>query len=147
MVLVDQSKFCFLENIATADLAFEAQGRDLGELFENAALALSEAMVDTKTVSPSAKQEVRCQNETIEGLLFDFLDEIVFLKDSKSLLFSQFKVTVTRDRLYRLQGDLFGEEISPLKHVLRADVKAVTMYQFKVEKQNSSWKARVVLDI
>ena len=46
----NMKKFRFLENIATADAAFEAYGKDLNELFESAALALFETMAETKSI-------------------------------------------------------------------------------------------------
>ena len=38
-------KFRFLPDIATADIAFEAYGKDYGELFESVGLALETTMV------------------------------------------------------------------------------------------------------
>ena len=35
----DTEKYKFLEDVAIADIAFEAYGKSLNELFENAALA------------------------------------------------------------------------------------------------------------
>jgi SHS2 domain-containing protein len=138
-------KFKFLENIATADVAFEAYGKDLNELFGNAALALFEAMVETKTVASCQLSVVSCQNDTIEGLLFDFLNELIFLKDSKNVVFSDFKVKISGK--YKLKARVSGEEIDKKKHVLKTDVKAVTMHQFRVEKTKEGYKARVILDV
>ena len=43
-------KYKFLEDIAIADIAYEAYGKDLNELFENAALAIFEFSADIKTI-------------------------------------------------------------------------------------------------
>jgi len=151
-------KFEFLEDIATADVAFEAYGKDLKELFENSALALFEAMVDTKQVRPISNFQFPISNPTLDGLLFDFLNELVFLKDEKGMVFSKFKLRIEKlqaaslrpelgPRVYNLQAQVWGEEIDPKKHKLKADVKAVTFHQFKVEQIREGWQARVILDI
>ena len=53
----DKTKYKFLEDIAIADIAFEAYGKDLNELFENAALAIFELSADLDTVDASKKVE------------------------------------------------------------------------------------------
>ncbi len=70
----------FLEDIATGDAAFETEGRTLEELFREAAVATFEVMVDTKGVEPRITREVELKNEAVDGLLFDWLSELVYLK-------------------------------------------------------------------
>ena len=40
-----------------------------------------------------------------------------------------------------------GEKLDPDRHEQRADVKAVTLHRFQVEKTNGGWKATTILDI
>lgn len=139
----------FLENIATADIAFEALGKTLEELFENCATALTAVMVDTETIKPISNSQFQISNKEIENLLFDFLSELVFIKDLKQLLFSKFEIKINKldAKGYKLEADLWGEKIDPKKHQLHSDVKAITWHMFQLEKEKDSWKARVVLDI
>lgn len=135
-------KFIFLENIATADAAFEAYGKTPEELFQNAALALFETMANTKTVKPLLKSHFLLPTSNLDDLLFDFLSELVFLKDEKGMLFSKFKVNVER-----LHASIWGEKIDPQKHNLKVDVKAVTRHLFGIKKEKDKFVARVVLDV
>jgi SHS2 domain-containing protein len=48
----------FLEGIVTADLAFEATGKDLNDLFTNAALAVLESQVKLETVEPKVTKKI-----------------------------------------------------------------------------------------
>ncbi|MEW6062949.1 MAG: archease [Nanoarchaeota archaeon] len=138
-------KFRFFEH--TADIGIEAYGKNINELFENSALATLEVMVDTKQVKPAIKKEVKLENKDLGNLLFDFLDEIVYYKDSERLLFSKFDVNINKNKVYRLNAKLYGEKIDAKKHELRDDVKAVTLYEFKLEKSKEGYKARFILDI
>lgn len=141
--------FKFLENIATADVAVEAFGKNLNELFENAALALFETMAETKKVSRVTSYKLQVTSSNLEDLLFDFLSELVFLKDEKATLFSRFKVKIKKLDAKRLtlDAEILGEEINPEKHDLKVDVKAVTRHQFGIRKEKDRFIARVVLDI
>jgi len=137
----------FLEDIACADAAFEAEGNTLEELFRDAATAAFEVMADTKTVKPLLTREIMLENEAVDGLLIDWLSELVFLKDSESLLFSVFEVNIRKNDVYVLKGVAKGEKIDRDKHSLRSDVKAVTYHLLEVKKTEDKWVARVVLDI
>jgi len=137
-------KYKYLGDIAIADIAFEAYGNNLNELFENCALALSEVMVNLKTVKHKRKKQIKIKEKKTDLLLFDFLNEIIFLKDSDSLLFNKFKVNIKDNKLTCTAE---GEKIDRENHELKLDVKAVTMHMLEVKEEKSKWKATVVLDI
>ncbi len=137
----------YLENIATADAAFEAEGRTLEELFREAAVATFEVMVDTKTVMPRISKEILLKNETVDGLLFDWLSELVYLKDADAVLFCRFDINISRNDSCELKARVSGDSIDQEKQMLRSDVKAVTFHMFQVKKGEKSWTARVILDI
>jgi SHS2 domain-containing protein len=137
----------FLEDIATGDAAFEAEGRTLEELFVEAAVATFEVMVDTMGVEAKITREVELKNEAVDGLLFDWLSELVYLKDAEAVLFSKFKVNIKKNDAYDLKAMVSGENINQQKHILRSDVKAITYHMFEVKKTGENWTARVILDI
>ncbi len=137
----------YLEDIATGDAAFKADGRTLEELFTEAAIATFEVMVDTESVEPRITREVELKNEAVDGLLFDWLSELVYLKDSEAVLFCKFNVNIKKNNAYELKASASGENIDQQKHSLRSDVKAVTYHMFEVKKTEENWTARVILDI
>ena len=142
-------KFQILEKEAVADVAFEAFGKTASELFENSALALFEQMANTKRVLGKKKIRVAFQDADIERLLYGFLSDIVFRKDTERTVFSAAKLKVAKkDGVWTLTGQIAGQKVDELAgSVLRTDVKAVTFYGFKVEKTKAGFKAKIVLDI
>ncbi|HQN18372.1 MAG TPA: archease [Syntrophobacteraceae bacterium] len=139
----------YLEDIATADVAFEAWGATVEEMFVASAEAVMNAMVsDLDTIGRSERRPLQCDADEIEMLLFDLLQELVFHKDAQRLLLRVSDVRITRrcDR-FLLLAEACGEEIDPRKHDLVVDVKAVTMHRFKVEQSSRGWEALVVLDV
>ncbi|HLC55306.1 MAG TPA: archease [Candidatus Nanoarchaeia archaeon] len=140
-------KYVFLPDIAIADIAFEAYGKDEEELFQHAAEALLETMVNVGTVNAKEKRVIQLSNAKLDALLFDFLNEIVFLKDRDYLVFKTVKIKLKKNKNYQLAAELKGEKINPERHDLGNDIKAITMHLFEVKKEKDYWKARIVVDI
>lgn len=141
--------YAFLEDVATADIAFEATGRNLEELFTSAAQATTNVMIrDLKQICKKKMKQITVESEELDFLLFNFLQEIIYYKDAELLLFGEYNVKIVwEENLYRLQVDAYGEELEGQRHELVVDVKAVTMHQFEVRKVEEGWMARVLLDI
>ena len=142
--------FRYLEDIALADCAFEAIGNSPAELFDTAAQALIETMCNPTTVGRSWTKSITSQDPDLATLLFDWLNEIVYVKDAESVLFSSTSTQVTKDLKtgeWHLRGTIVGESIDPSKHELHSDVKAVTKHLYEVKQAGNQWIARVVLDL
>ncbi len=139
----------YLEDVAIADVAFEARGKTLVELFSNAALAVTNTMVmDVKTVGQRIAKSFELEADNPEMLLYRFLQELVFYKDAELLLFSRFDLDIRREiGRWRLSATVRGEELSREKHELGADVKAVSLHNFNVKKTAQGWRAEVILDV
>ena len=140
-----KANYKFLEH--TADELFVAEASTLGELFEQCGLAVEEIQVDLKQFSNEEKREITGENENIEYLLFDFLDDLLFHKDSERMIFSKFDCHVTEENgKYKLTCTAYGEKISD-KHEQKVDIKAITMHMFEVKKTDEGWFAKVLVDI
>ena len=139
----------YLEDIGTADIAFEATGRDLPELFTAAADATMNVMIDNlDAIEPRETRCIALKNDAIDMLLFDFLQELIYFKDANRLLLRIREVQIDeKDDAYSLNATTVGEPLDPARHQQRADVKAVTLHDFRVEKTEGGWKASVLLDI
>ena len=136
-----------LEDVAVADCALDLEGRDVDDLFETAALALVDLMVDPSTVAVSVERRVTLDAAELDLLLYDWLSELIFLKDRDRQVFTSCRVRVGEAAPYRLCAELRGGLIEPGRTALRADPKAVTLHQFSLERTEDGWHARVVIDI
>ena len=139
----------FLEDVGTADIAFEATGRDLPELFSDAADATMNVMIDNlDAIEPRETRHIELSNEKIDMLLFDFLQELIYFKDAERLLLRVRDAQIDKkEGKYFLTAAATGERLDAERHHQRADVKAVTLHDFFVERTENGWKARVLLDI
>jgi len=139
----------YLEDFAIADIAFEATGRDLKELFSSAADATMNVMVENlDTIEEREERDIKLRSGEPDMLLFDLLQEVIYYKDAEQLLLRIKNMTITRlAGAYVLRAVGTGERLDPLRHEQRTDVKAVTLHHFKVEKTGGLWKALVILDV
>jgi len=137
----------FIEGLTVADVAFEAYGKTLDELFENCALAVFDVNVDLKTVKAKKTVKIKVKGKDLENLLFNFIDELIFVKDKDFMVFNEFKAKVKANEEFSAECAMKGDTINHEKQELRVDVKAVTMHHFSVKKEKGIYKAVVVLDI
>ena len=139
----------YIPDIAIADVAFEAWGGTLEELFTAAADATMNVMVaDLATVAEPLARSIRAEDAEVDMLLFQLLQELIFFKDAERLLLRVKKIEVRMaDSLYVLKAEARGEELDPAQHNLVIDVKAVTLHRFRVDKTEAGWEAAVILDI
>lgn len=141
--------FEYVGEIAIADVAFQAWGQTLEEMFIAAADAATGAMVaDLETIERREARQFQMSSEAVDLLLFDLLQEIIFFKDAEQLLLRIEELTITsRDGQYVAKATARGEPIDPQRHEMIVDVKAVTLHRFKVEQTPRGWEAFVILDI
>jgi len=140
-------RFKFLEGLAIADIAFEAYGKSLDEAFENAALAVFEVQANTKKIGKKLSKNVKIDAENKEALLFDWLSELLYLRDVHNMLFSKFDVKILeKNKRFFLVAKIYGEKIDRKKHQLKTEVKAVSYHMMKIQK-NGKYKIRVILDV
>ena len=139
----------FLEDVAIADVAFEAWGDTVEAMFVAAAEATMNVMVeDLETVAKRTRRSVQVEAEASDLLLFNFLQEFIFYKDAERLLLRAETVRIEQEgETFRASADLAGEELDMHRHDLIVDVKAVTLHRFWVGKTERGWEAFVILDI
>ena len=140
--------FKYIDDIAIADCAVEIEGATLSQLFEDAALALVTRMIDPSTVLRSRSWNLELTEDSIERLFYDWLSELIYLKDVETALFSEFRIDEISDGpQFRLRARVSGEPIDHDRHDIAVDIKAVTMHMFRVEQVGDVWKAFVIFDL
>jgi SHS2 domain-containing protein len=144
--------FEYLEH--TADVKFQAHGRSPEETFENAALAMLSAMIDPSTVRVEESWSVEIESDGLETLLYEWLSELLYLFEVELAVFSKFVVRLEEVKEgWRLSGQIGGERVDSERHFFETEVKAVTLHQFEIRKEEGEegeeeiWTAQVVLDV
>jgi len=140
MVILE--KYKFIEDL-TSDVLYEAYGKDLKELFENAALALLSVVCQIDKVKAEKPEEFEMKGEDLESTLFNWLQGIIAIVDTEGMFFS--KVEIQEVDEHHVRAKLYGQTAKP--EIGETVVKAVTYYKYKLEKTKEGYKVTVSLDI
>jgi SHS2 domain-containing protein len=116
-------------------------------MLSNASAALFRSMIDLETVQIKEFWIVKLEALDLEQLAYRWLSEIIFLFETESAVFASFDVSVIweKDEI-KLVGRIGGEKIDLQRHFFENEVKAVTMHQFEIKK-NDEWCIQVILDV
>ena len=129
----------------TADIGIRAFGKNLPELFRNAAIGLFEMMTDLEKVAHRETQEIRLEEKNAEDLFIRWLQELLYRFSVDQTFYGDFQFKeLTEQKLFAV---IRGEKIDDRKHTLKKEVKAVTYHALKVEKTEEGWVGEVIFDI
>ncbi len=140
--------FRFLEEIALADIGFEAEGESVEDVFCGATQALLESMANPVTVSGEWERSIERTDVDLSSLLFEWLSDMVYWKDAAGVVYREAPLTLTREgEVWLLRARLIGAPVNQQTQELHADVKGVTKHLYELKQTGDRWKARVVLDV
>lgn len=133
----------------TADAKFRAYGKTLEEVFENAALAMFNVIIDTKKVLVETSLEISLESPELDTLLVDWLSELLFLFEVEETIFREFRVEEIGEKGggYSLKALASGAKWDLESHPFETEIKAVTYNQLELEKTAEGWVAQVVVDL
>jgi SHS2 domain-containing protein len=129
----------------TADIGLVARGRTLEELLAHAAEGLVDLMVDPEGLREKIHLEVSVSAQDREALLVSWLNELLYLLDTRRFLPRRCRITQVTDT--GLTAELVGDTIDPERHSVRRMVKAATYHGLRVTRADGAWEARVILDL
>jgi SHS2 domain-containing protein len=128
-----------------ADIGVRGIAPTLAGAFEQAALAMTAAMVDPETVEAKERIELQCRAPDPELLLVDWLNALVYEMAIRKMLFSRFSVEIRGDRL---RASAWGEPIDVARHEPAVEIKGATYTALRVhQNDDGDWVAGTVIDV
>lgn len=126
----------------TADVGIIARGESPEEMFEQASLGLFDIM-GAWDPGEGETIEISLQARDLGALLVDWLNELLYIRDTRDAIFAGLSVDDIRN--CRLRGWI---RVAPRQGELEGTaVKAVTHHQLKVEELDEVWSARLFVDV
>ncbi|MDI6799445.1 MAG: archease [Actinomycetota bacterium] len=129
----------------TADVGIIGYGGDLKEVFENTAIGMFSLITELNAVSKDLEIQVEVEAEDVEGLMVAWLNELIYLFETKGVLFKEFDILELSEE--GLRAVARGEELNPIKHEIKTEIKAATYHMLKVESEKERLKSRVIFDV
>lgn len=127
----------------TADIGLVAYGRTLAEAFGNAAYGMFSIITEPRRVREVESRRLEISQGDLEGLLFEWLNRLIYLFDVEMLLFKRFDVGYLDDN--RLKAVCYGEKYDPSRHHLKIGIKSATYHMLKVDRDKN--QLQVIFDV
>ena len=128
----------------TADVRIRVTASGLESLFAEAARAMAAIMAPGCVPERTVTREVTVEAEDLEGLLHDFLSELLYLFDGEGLLLCDCRVTL---REGRLTATCRGERFLREKHAGGAEIKGVTYSGLRIYKEGKDDVLEIIFDV
>lgn len=127
----------------TADVGLIAYGRTLAEAFGNTAYGMFSIIAELGTVREVESRQIEVGDNDLEGLLFEWLNSLIYFFDVEMLLFRRFDISDLAEN--RLKAICYGEKYDPSRHHLKIGVKSATYHMLKVDRGKN--EVQVIFDI
>lgn len=145
-------RYWFREREHTADRALSVWGKDLADLLVGAARGMLDLMGDLEGVAPQAWRTIRLEAEDREGLLVEWLNELLFIAEQEGLMFTDFCLESLREPTARAQADPtpatiaahVGGAVAP---ITKAHIKAATYHDLELVEDETGWSATITFDV
>lgn len=135
-------KYEYLDH--TADAKFRAFGNNIEEAFTNSALAFTGIMTQQE-IKAAVSKKIKVKSNSLESLLFDFLEELIFLLDTEGFILSEItKLNIDEDK-FELEAEFKGDNAD--NYEMYTMIKAMTYHEMKIEKQENKIIIEAVPDI
>ena len=128
-----------------SDIGIMAFGKSQKEAFENIAFGMMDIMYDLSKVEKKEKLSLKVEGEDLQSLVVNWLNELLYINDTKKMIFSEFKINNFSDKMLAVEA--VGEKFDPKKHAGRLYVKAATYNQLELSKDKDNYKIKVIFDV
>ncbi len=138
----------YLEEEAIADIGIKVTSTELNTLFEDSVLSICNLMTDLKTFNADLEKTENFEDKSVEMLLYQVLEEVVYLKDAELFFVKSNKVRVSPDNDHFIATVTFvGGRFDPSIHEIGNDIKAITLHDFYVKNTKDGFEAHFIIDI
>ncbi|MCM8760109.1 MAG: archease [Candidatus Omnitrophica bacterium] len=127
----------------TADAGGRIYGKEVKELFINAAKLLYFLAGVTQDERIEEVINIELSSETIEELLIKFLNELIYYMDVKKIGGEIKGLSVEKKgRRQDLSCEMIGKRIS-----VKREIKAATYHNIKVKKEKGLFSSEIIFDV
>ncbi|MBW9221380.1 archease [Methanothermococcus sp. SCGC AD-155-M21] len=131
-----------------ADIGIIVKEDSLEKAFEESARALSNLMVHIHSIDKKIKRKIVVRSEDLYGLLYDFLTNLLIIRDSEGIIFSDYNVKIYNNNgEYILECIAYGEELNREKHNPKMEIKAITYHKMEIKEENGKHIIKYIVDI
>ena len=129
----------------TADVGIKVYGKDLKELFANAAFAMFDIMADLEGLKGSVTVDIKKEAPNSEELLIEWLDELLYNFYTKTLIFNDFQIIELDEK--HIVAKATGRHVGENRSRLKTEIKAATYHELKIEQKDDIFQTQLIFDV
>ena len=143
----------------TADIGIKVWGKTLKQLFQHAAMGMfyilypeshSADRIPNHSLCSDTSQlphsiTIKKELESFEELLVYWLSELLYIFNTKDILFSRFNIVKLSNG--SLNAQVFGKEIDISVNPPAIEIKAVTFHNLKIQKDKNIFYTSIIFDV
>lgn len=129
----------------TADVALRIYGKDLNELFKNAACGMFDIIADLEGLKSSVSVNFNLKAPSEEELLVSWLDELLYNFYTKGIIFFEFQIDLLTEN--HLVAKAHGRHIGENRNRLKREIKAATFHDVKIKETADGLSVDIVFDV
>ena len=129
----------------TADIAIRVYGKDLKELFTNAAYGMFDIIADLEGLKSSVSIDLNLKAPSKEELLVCWLDELLYNFYTKSIIFFEFDASFLSEE--QLMVKAYGRHIGENRNRLKTEIKAATYHDLNIKEGPDGLSVDIVFDV
>ncbi len=142
----------------SGDAGIVAFGRNIKELFRNAAAGMYSLIIDAESVEEKKTVDIAVGKDSLERLLVAWLNELIFRFDVDGFIAKKIVITglsvppgtasgAGAEGAFTVSASLSGEEFDPARHKGKLLLKAATYHDLRVEKKGDLWRSKIIFDV
>ena len=129
----------------TADIGIIAYGKDIQQLFNNAALGMFSLILEHGDLVEDSEYDIRLSSVDKENLLVEWLNELLFIFETEHLVFKRSIFDLLNET--QLIARCFGTKVNPKKQAIKREIKAATYHMLSINHLLDGYKAQIIFDI
>ena len=129
----------------TADIGIHVTGKDLKDLFAEAAYAMFDQIMDRSNLTGKQKKPISVTGIDRHDLLINWLRELLSLWTIDTDLVNQVDICDLTET--HLRADIFYDAYDSGKHEILKEIKAVTYSGISVNQTKTGWEATIIFDV
>ena len=130
----------------STDAIIEVTAPNLTTAFEVAGKSVVETIIDPSKIEEKTMKRLSVTGKDLRYLLYNWLEEIVILTITDGFAAKRISVKIESESEYKIQAELWGEEIDIKKHGFKVEIKSPTFHEMYIQ-EGEQITLRYLLDL
>ncbi len=130
----------------STDAIIEVTAPNLITAFEVAGKSVVETIIDPSKIEEKTMKHLSVEGKDLRYLLYNWLEEVIILTITDGFAAKRISVKIQNNHEYKIQAELFGEEIDIKKHGFKVEIKSPTFHEMDIH-EGDQITLRYLLDL